>query len=143
GGNRSPQRGRAADARERVLLGAEDGGADRPEVERGDRGDVRSPAIQIRRSGARGQADGPGARVNRSRARQWSRSAFALAALFASFPIAARLLLGEWAFEGATGIAGLWLAVGVYLYIRSRRLRTLPDPAQLLDEAIRLFSVGE
>jgi len=81
--------------------------------------------------------------VNRSRARQWSRSAFALSALFLSFPIAARLLLGEWAFEGATGIAGLWLAAGVYLYLHSRRLRTLPDPAELLDEAIRLFSVGE
>src|SRR4051812_43729467 len=77
------------------------------------------------------------------RARQWSRTAFALAALFASFPIAGRLLLGEWTFEGATGVAGLWLAAGVYLHIRSRRLAEVPDPAAILDEALQLFAAGE
>jgi len=81
--------------------------------------------------------------MNRGRVRQWSRTAFALAALFASFPIAGRLFLGEWTFEGATGLAGLWLAVGVYLHIRSRRMQAVPDPAAILDEALQLFSAGD
>jgi cytochrome c-type biogenesis protein CcmH/NrfG len=81
--------------------------------------------------------------MNRERLRQWSRTAFALAALFASFPIVGRVLLGEWTFEGATGIAGLWLAVGVYLHIRSRRVLPVPDPAAMIDEALQIFSSGE
>jgi cytochrome c-type biogenesis protein CcmH/NrfG len=75
--------------------------------------------------------------------RQWSRTAFALAALFASFPIVGRIVLGEWAFEGAGGIAGLWLAAGSYLHVRSRRVKAAPDPAAMLDEAVRLASIGE
>jgi tetratricopeptide (TPR) repeat protein len=77
------------------------------------------------------------------RFRQWSRTAFALAALFASFPIAGRLLLGEWAFEGAGGIAGLWLVAGAYLHIRGRRLPASPDPAAMLDDAIQRIAAGE
>ena len=79
----------------------------------------------------------------RSRTAQWSRTAFALAALFGSFPIVGRILLGEWAFEGATGIAGLWLAVGIYLYIRANRVRPLPDPAAMLDNATQLLADGK
>lgn len=79
----------------------------------------------------------------RSRLRQWSRTAFALAALFASFPVVGRLVLGEWAFEGATGLACLWLAIGAYLYIRSRRVKQAPDPAALLDDAIQLVAAGD
>jgi tetratricopeptide (TPR) repeat protein len=81
--------------------------------------------------------------VNRARARQWSRTAFALAALFASFPIAGRLLLGEWAFDGATGIACLWLAAGAYLHIRATRVHTLADPAALVDDAMQLARLGD
>jgi tetratricopeptide (TPR) repeat protein len=77
------------------------------------------------------------------RLRQWSRTAFALAALFASFPIVGRLILGEWAFEGATGIAGLWLALGAYLYVRERRVRPAPDPAAMLDDAIQSAGAGD
>jgi tetratricopeptide (TPR) repeat protein len=80
--------------------------------------------------------------VERLRLRQWSRTAFALAALFGSFPIAARLILGEWTFEGSGGIAGLFLAAGIYLHIRSRRMRPVPDAAALLDEAIQLARAG-
>ena len=79
----------------------------------------------------------------RSRLQQLSRTAYALAALFASFPIAGRLILGEWAFEGASGIAGLFLTAAVYLHIRSRRMRTSPDPALMLDEAIEHVRAGE
>jgi tetratricopeptide (TPR) repeat protein len=81
--------------------------------------------------------------VTRSRWLQWSRTSFALAALFASFPLTARLVLGEWAFQGAGGVAGLWFAAGVYLYIRGRRLRTAADPSALLDEAIQMARVGD
>jgi tetratricopeptide (TPR) repeat protein len=81
--------------------------------------------------------------VNRARAYRWSRTAFALAALFASFPIVGRLVLGEWAFEGAGGIAGLWLIAGSYLYVRARRLAKVEDGAALLDEAIHLASTGD
>ncbi len=78
-----------------------------------------------------------------SRLRQWSRTSFALAALFVSFPVVGRLLLGEWAFEGATGIAGLWLVAGCYLHIRSRRVKTLRDPAVMVDDALQLVGAGE
>ena len=116
-----------AAAGERLLLGAQDGEPDRPAVERGTGRDLHSAALQVRRTCAGAEALRPEA-MNRGRARQWSRTAFALAALFASFPIAGRLLLGEWTFEGATGLAGLWLAIGVYLHIRSRRMKGDPDP---------------
>ena len=81
--------------------------------------------------------------MNRARAYRWSRTAFALAALFASFPIVGRLILGEWAFEGAGGIAGLWLIAGSYLYVRARRMPKVEDGAALLDEAIHLASIGD
>ena len=81
--------------------------------------------------------------MNRARTRRWSRTAFALAALFASFPIAGRLILGEWAFEGAGGIAGLWLIVGAYLYVLVQRMPKVEDGAALLDEAIHLASSGD
>jgi tetratricopeptide (TPR) repeat protein len=81
--------------------------------------------------------------VTRARWLQWSRTAFALAALFASFALTARRALGEWAFEGAGGFAGLWFAAGVYLFIRGRRLKPAPDPAALLDEAIHLATAGD
>jgi tetratricopeptide (TPR) repeat protein len=77
-----------------------------------------------------------------ARTQQLSRTALGLAALFASFPIAGRLILGEWTFEGATGLAGLLLAAGVYLHIRARRLRTAPDPAAMLEEAIESIRAG-
>jgi hypothetical protein len=81
--------------------------------------------------------------VNRARARQWSRTAFALAALFGSFPVAGRILMGEWSFEGAFGLACLWLAIGAYLHVRARRLQSLPDPAARLDDAIHRAENGD
>jgi hypothetical protein len=80
---------------------------------------------------------------DRARARQWSRTAWALAALFASLPLASRLLLGSWAFEGAGGIAFLCFLFGAYWHILARRYRSLPDPAARLDEAIQAARSGE
>jgi tetratricopeptide (TPR) repeat protein len=78
------------------------------------------------------------------RAGQWARTAWALALLFGSLPLASKLFLGGWSFEGAAEIACLCGALGVYLQVRAgRRLRALPDSAALLDEAIQLASSGE
>ena len=72
-------------------------------------------------------------------ARRWCRAALALALLFASLPLTARLFLGSWRFDGATGIACLCLIAAAYLYFVGRERRPpLPDSAVILDEAIRL-----
>jgi tetratricopeptide (TPR) repeat protein len=74
---------------------------------------------------------------------QWSRTAFGLALLFGSLPVASRILLGEWAFEGAGGLGCLWAAFGLYLLIRDRRtFRAVPDPAAMLDQANQLAAAG-
>jgi tetratricopeptide (TPR) repeat protein len=77
-----------------------------------------------------------------SRVRQWIRTAWAMAAIFASLPLASWLFLGSWGFEGAAEFACLCAIVAIYLTIRSRRLRALPDSATLLDEASQLASTG-
>ena len=78
-----------------------------------------------------------------SRASQWSRTALAMSALFASLPVASRVFLGSWEFEGAAAISCLCLAVGAYYYLLSRRsFRTVPDPASMLDQALRLAMAG-
>jgi hypothetical protein len=80
----------------------------------------------------------------RSRARQWSRSAWALAALFASLPVAGRLLLGTWGFEGSTALACLCLILGTYLHFVGRRSApALSDPAAMLDEAMQRVAAGQ
>jgi tetratricopeptide (TPR) repeat protein len=66
-----------------------------------------------------------------------------MAALFASLPVASRLFLGEWAFEGAGGIAFVCLLLGTYWHIVARRHRTLPDPATRLEEAIESARSGQ
>ena len=77
-----------------------------------------------------------------SRARQWSRTAWALAAVFGSLPLASWLFLGGWGFEGSAELACLCAIVALYLTVRSRRLRMLPDSATLLDEASQLAAAG-
>jgi len=82
--------------------------------------------------------------VNRSRAKQWSRAAWALAVLFASLPLAGKLLMGGWGFPGAAEIAFLCLAVGTYLHFLGRRdYRAAKDDALMLEEALRLAASGE
>jgi tetratricopeptide (TPR) repeat protein len=79
-----------------------------------------------------------------SRARQWCRAALALAFLFASLPVTAKLLLGSWGFDGAPGIACLFLAAAAYLYFAGRKHQPpIPDPAAILDEAIRQAALGQ
>ncbi len=78
-----------------------------------------------------------------ARAAQWSRTAFALAALFGSLPVASRLFLGTWSFAEAGGIAVLCAMAGVYLYLASRRFRSLPDPASMMAEANELALAGD
>ena len=79
-----------------------------------------------------------------SRARQWRRAALALAFLFASLPLAGKLFLGSWGFDGAPGIACLCLVAAADLYFAGRERRPpIPDSAALLDEAIRLAASGE
>lgn len=78
------------------------------------------------------------------RTRQWSRVALALAFLFASLPLMARIFLGGWDFEGAAGIAGLCLVAAAYLHLAGRESRSpLPDPASILDQAIQAAALGE
>ncbi len=80
----------------------------------------------------------------RAKARQWSRSALALAALFASLPVAGRIVLGTWSFDGATGVAAICFIVGIYLHLVGRRgSPALPDPAAMLEEAIQLVAEGK
>src|SRR5579872_4767711 len=81
--------------------------------------------------------------ASRLRARQWSRAAWALAALFASLPLSSRIFLGVWGFDAAAGIGCLCLVIGTYLHILSRRgYSAIPDPASVLDEALDLARSG-
>ena len=76
----------------------------------------------------------------KTRARQWSRTAFALALLFASLPLASRLFLGSWGFEGAAELAGLCAILGSYFHLVSRRRNKLPDSAAMLYRALEVAS---
>ena len=79
-----------------------------------------------------------------SRARQWCRAALALAFLFASLPVASKLFLGGWGFDGASGIACLCLLAAAYLHLAGRKSRPpIPDSATIMDKAIRLAASGE
>ena len=74
---------------------------------------------------------------------QWSRTAFAIALVFGSLPVASRIFLGDWEFESAAGIAVLCAVAGIYFRILDRRaFRAIPDPAAMLDQANQLASAG-
>jgi tetratricopeptide (TPR) repeat protein len=67
-----------------------------------------------------------------------------MALVFGSLPLASRLLLGSWGFDGATAIACLCLVAAAYLYLAGRASRPpIPDSAALLGEAIRVAALGE
>src|ERR1039457_52519 len=79
---------------------------------------------------------------NRARARQWSRTAFAMAVVFGSLPLASRIFLGGWGFDGAAEIGCICLLAGVYFQIVSRRFPAVPDPATILERAGERSSAG-
>jgi tetratricopeptide (TPR) repeat protein len=66
-----------------------------------------------------------------------------MAILFASLPVAGRLLLGEWGFPDATLLSVLCVLAAAYLYFRGRKFRAAPDPAAMLDQAIQLAASGQ
>ena len=78
-----------------------------------------------------------------ARARQWCRAALALALIFASVPLAGKLFLGSWRFDGALDIACLCMLGAAYLYFveRDRRPQT-PDSTAILDKALQLAARG-
>lgn len=78
----------------------------------------------------------------RLRARRHCRTAFAMALVFGTLPLASRLFLGEWGFEGAGEIGCLCLIAAVYFYIVSRRFPAIPDPASILEQAGQHASAG-
>ncbi len=66
-----------------------------------------------------------------------------MAALFASLPVAGRLVLGTWGFEGSAALACLCLIAGIYLHFVGRReVPALADPAAMMEEAIQLITSG-
>jgi len=78
------------------------------------------------------------------RARQWRRTALAAAVLFASLPLAGKLILGSWGFDSAPGIACLCLVAAAYLYLVERKRRhPIPDSATILDAAIQQAAAGD
>lgn len=86
----------------------------------------------------------PSAAAWTSRLRQWRRAALALACLFASLPLAGKLFLGSWRFDGAIELAALCLGAAGYLYFAGREHRSpIPDSAAMLDEALRLAGLGQ
>jgi tetratricopeptide (TPR) repeat protein len=60
--------------------------------------------------------------------------------LLASLPVASRLFLGGWGFDGAAELACLCLFIGAYFQIVSRRFPAVRDPAAMLDQALHLAS---
>jgi len=59
-------------------------------------------------------------------------------------PVAARIVLGVWAFEEGAAIAVICFAIAAYLHLRSRsRVPTIPDGAAMMDRAFRLKSSGK
>jgi tetratricopeptide (TPR) repeat protein len=78
-----------------------------------------------------------------NRARQWSRTAWALALLFASLPLASRLFVGAWGFDGAGGLAVICALLGIYFHVAGRRRPVLRDTAVILDQAMQLARAGQ
>jgi tetratricopeptide (TPR) repeat protein len=63
--------------------------------------------------------------------------------LFGSLPVASRIFLGGWGFEGAAEISILGAILGTYFYVSGRRnFPAIPDAAAMMDQAIRLAALG-
>jgi Flp pilus assembly protein TadD len=58
-------------------------------------------------------------------------------------PVAARIVLGVWAFQEAAAISVICFALAAYLHLRSwSRIPTIPDSAAMMDRASRLTASG-
>ena len=67
-----------------------------------------------------------------------------MALLFATLPVAGRLILGAGGFDGAGQIAFFCFVLGAYFHILGRPgFHPLPDAATILDQAIRLAAAGK
>jgi tetratricopeptide (TPR) repeat protein len=67
----------------------------------------------------------------------------ALALLFASLPLAGKLFLGSWRFDGALDLSFLCILVAAYLYFVGRDRRPqIPDSAAILNLALQLAGAG-
>ena len=68
----------------------------------------------------------------------------AIGSLFASMPLAAKILLGVWEFQEAAAISLICFAIATYLYLKSRaRMLTIPDGAEMMDRARQLSASGK
>src|ERR1039458_8898589 len=65
-----------------------------------------------------------------------------MAVVFGSLPLASRIFLGGWGFDGAAEIGCVCLLVGAYFHIVSRRFPAVPDPATILERAGERASSG-
>jgi tetratricopeptide (TPR) repeat protein len=83
------------------------------------------------------------ATIPKLRAKQWSRAAWALSALFASLPLSSKLFVGVWGFDGAAEMSFLCLMLGTYLHFLSRRRAAVRDGAAMMDQASQLARAGE
>jgi Flp pilus assembly protein TadD len=65
-----------------------------------------------------------------------------MAAVFGSLPLASRIFLGNWGFDGAAELACLCLLAAAYFHIAGRRFPAIPDPATTLERAGERVSEG-
>jgi tetratricopeptide (TPR) repeat protein len=80
--------------------------------------------------------------AHRRELRQWGRTALAIGLLFASLPVAGRILFGVWEFYEAAAIGVICLVIAAYLLMASRG-RTIPDGAVMLERARVLTGRGK
>lgn len=67
----------------------------------------------------------------------------AIGLLFASMPVAGRIILGAWAFQESAAISIICFAIAAYLHLRGRGPTTaIPDSAEMMDRAFRLTASG-
>jgi tetratricopeptide (TPR) repeat protein len=65
-----------------------------------------------------------------------------MAVVFGSLPLAAKLFLGTWDFDGSAEIGCLCLIAGAYFHVVSRRFPAVPDPATILERAGERAAAG-
>ena len=59
-------------------------------------------------------------------------------------PLAAKTILGVWAFQEAAAISIICFAIAAYLHLRSRSWTpTIPDGAEMMDRAFRMTASGK